>query len=424
MSITLELKFEQMPRNWVGFPIRFSILDEQLERVSDGSLRMQSEGDKKILTVRSERELPEGKYVFALNLPSGETIAKSFDLRQDEMPKVVVPYTKSPHEWLESQTLLGHSFSMKEKFLTMEKLITTKKVDLTANPDGLQVPLKLSIYEQQFSDQSVLLYKTNLMRVAKEEKDELHSVFEFRGENYDQTAIAQIEVKKSFAYVMLPPLARFDDNEFLTLDCVWNDNVDTIRDTSFAVNMQNKDAQAMLSYMKLGDIVSAQKVSGAIVEQAHELIREKMQDIGAACAGGYLLTLTSNWKHLPPEWCQNLSDFFPHVADGAIINAHRSIIDLPEESSTANLEKIAELLINASTRGLPIFSAGLRLLNDDLLALLNTIQETQISQESAKKVHASHKRIQKFLRHCDFKNSFTTLVFDSPKEQKALFTNQ
>jgi len=422
MSTELKLDFSSIPAAWSGYPVHYKVMNQALEKIADGSLKLKS-GDKNVsLSFDSNEALQAGLYVFALKLPSGKVLTKPFHFENGAASMIVVPYETSSADWLDSQTFLGHALNKKDEFLAMEKLVTSGKVKLTEDPVFSAAEVKLSSFYPQYSDRSILLYKSDML--VEPISGTLHRIYKISGHNFESSSIAELQVGKTFALIALPPLSRRDENEDLTIDCVWNDVYDSVNDISVSVNLQNKAAQSLLSYMKLGDIDSAQSVSQPVIAQAHKMFQEKLQDVGAACVAAYLLISTSAWKHLPLNWCQNISDFFPHIADGAIINAHRRIVDLNESVTPVDLERIGELLLLATSRGIPIFSAGLRLLNDDLIALRNSMIELNSKSESVKRIDTALKRTNMYLNYCDFKNSFTTFIFEKAEERKKVFTYQ
>lgn len=420
MNKKLRLNFSAIPPEWAGYPVHYKVMNQALERIDDGSIKLDSGDRDAMISLESDRAISAGKYVFALQLPSGQILTRPFEVEDGKDSSVLVPYEKPPEKWLHSQTFLGHALSKKDEFLTMEKLTRSGKISLTADPVFPRTEIELKHFYPQYSNTSILLYKSDMQ--IRTDKSTLHRIFKLSGQNFESSTIAELRVGKTFATIVLPPLSKRDLKEDLTIDCAWSDVVDSVRDLSVLVNMQNKEAQALLSYMRLGDIDSAQKVSQPVIDQAHQMFKEKMQDVGAACVAAYLLISTSAWEHLPLQWCQNMSEFFPHIADGAIINAHRQIVDLPTDVSADDVKRIAAFLLLASERGLPIFSAGLRLLNDDLLALINSMTEMKIADETFKSVRSAYQRTGSFLRFCDFRNPFTTLMFDSDAERKKLFT--
>lgn len=421
MISKLKLNFSEIPFELAGYPIHYKVMNQALERVVDGSILMDSGPRETTISLESEHGISAGKYVFTLLLPSGQMLSTPFQVEDGKESVVNVPYEHSPQEWLRSQTLLGHSLSRTQETLALEKLSVS--VNISPNDPALVKPkIDFALYCPQYTDRSILLYKANMNVSAMHSR--LHIVFEVSGQDYESATVAELKIGNTSRTVVLPPLSSRHINDQLTLDCAWSDTVESVTDLAVHVNMQNKAAQALLSYMQRGDIESAQKVSQPVIDEAYQMFREKMQDPAAACVAGYLLTSTSNWKHMPLDWCSNLSVFFPHIADGSIINAHRRIVDLPEDLSPSDLQGIADLLLLAAERGLPIYSAGLRLLNDDLLALSNSIKELGANKSLLRKVDLAYQRTTSWLQYCDFKNPFTTLIFESEKESRKIFTHQ
>lgn len=421
MISELKLNFRDIPYELAGYPVHYKILNQKLELVEEGSINLKSGtflvDSMEMLTV-SSKKIISGNYVFTIKLPSGKTLSNSFEVKDGEVSDVLVPYESSPQEWLRGQTFLGHSLSKKTQYAALEKHSKEENTD-----DPLFNPhIEVQVFSPQYSEKSVLLHKWD-DRISSY-KNPLHLVYLLQKNTLNDTKVAQLKVGNSYAMAYLPPDSLcVDGREEITLDLTWTDLVDSVRDLAISVNMKNRQAQALLAYMRQGDIDSAEKISAPLINQAYFMFQDKMRDAGAACAAAYLLIGTSKWDKMPLDWCQNISTFFPNIADGAIINAHRQIVELPKKLTNESLERIAELLIKATSRGLPMFSTGLRLLNDDLLALLNSLKDMNNSPSTIQKVEVASKRVASYVRYCDFSKSFTTLVFDSKEERKKVFTD-
>lgn len=127
---------------------------------------------------------------------------------------------------------------------------------------------------------------------------------------------------------------------------------------------------SMLGYFERGDMLSA----ALLMDKAKEALFRKMDNPIAAAAGGYILVATEtdleykDWH----EWVYNLSELFPHVADGAIIYGWSKLRHAKNEED----ENIArDALLNGYWRGIPFFTTGVRLLLDGLTLLRNSARE-------------------------------------------------
>lgn len=430
MISQMKLDFSQVPSDWKGYPVHYKIINQALEQIADGSITMDTRASDTSINIDST-QTPPGNYLFTVRLPSGKTLMQPFQIETDKQTTLLVPYDNSPHEWLGSQTLLGHSLNLKQYTTLLEKFSGSDPIAKAANASKMD----WQFFYPQFSNKSILLYKSDMS--VQQISDAFHLILSFGGQNFDRSTVAELRIGGSVKSVMLPPLSRREQHDVLSLDLYWaTPDITSIDQVTIGVNLQNKRAQALLSYMKLGDIESAQKVSGPVIEEAQQMFKDKMLDLGAALAAAYLLTRTSAWTRMPLDWCDNLSNFFPYISDGAIINAHRQIVELKSEVSSNDLARIAQLLITAVDRGIPIFSAGLRLLNDDLQALKNSIEASQNSltdpkapvakqlADTLKEVTVACKRVANYLRYSDFSNSFTTLTFSNEEAHKVIFTYQ
>jgi hypothetical protein len=128
-------------------------------------------------------------------------------------------------------------------------------------------------------------------------------------------------------------------------------------------------ADTILSYLERGDVYAAEGMVRWI-EEAHDMLEGKMRDPYAAAVGGYLLLKLRRFDLLR-NWVRNLANWFPFLPDGCVLWAWQQIHQNP-----SNENEIRSYLLQAAsrgesdiTRGLPIYSQGLRLLLDGLSML-------------------------------------------------------
>ena len=120
------------------------------------------------------------------------------------------------------------------------------------------------------------------------------------------------------------------------------------------------EAEALLGYLRTG------AVDGADVT-AESLLLQKRRDPIAAAIGGYYLLRTANLDRLS-AWGPNLSQWFPWLADGAVINGWQHIHAGREHRGDPerHFTEARQQLIQATRRGVPVYTEGLRLLVDGL----------------------------------------------------------
>jgi hypothetical protein len=134
-------------------------------------------------------------------------------------------------------------------------------------------------------------------------------------------------------------------------------------DLAVEVTTGSTEAEALLGYLRTG------AVEGADVT-AESLLQQKRRDPIAAAIGGYYLLRTANLDRLS-DWGPNLSQWFPWLADGAVINGWQHIHAGREhrEDPDWHFGEARQQLIQAAQRGVPVYTEGLRLLVDGLRLL-------------------------------------------------------
>lgn len=127
---------------------------------------------------------------------------------------------------------------------------------------------------------------------------------------------------------------------------------------SIKVATDNPQADALSSFMSRGDYYSAQGMV-SWVDKAESMLRGKVNDPWAAAVGAYLLLRLRRFD-LMRDWPKNLADWWPNLADGSVIWAWQQIHQKGDE------EAIRLYLNGAADAELPVFSQGLKLLNEGL----------------------------------------------------------
>ncbi|WP_247036020.1 hypothetical protein [Neorhizobium sp. SHOUNA12A] len=144
------------------------------------------------------------------------------------------------------------------------------------------------------------------------------------------------------------------------------------------------DNEIILSYLREGAISEANTLAETL-DIANQLLKDKIEDPISAAAAGYVL-LRNNKLTERQAWVRNLMDWFPALADGAIIAA----------ALTARLDGTAEKTIRdyiktALDRGLPIFSIGADM-------LLQTMAAVHGGDDEKKGFHQSYLALQAYVR--------------------------
>jgi hypothetical protein len=141
------------------------------------------------------------------------------------------------------------------------------------------------------------------------------------------------------------------------------------------VTSQNAEAEALLGYMRTGAVAGAEAI-------AERLLQRKLGDPISAAVGGYYLLHIGQLDRLS-WWGPNLSDWFPWFPDGAVINGWQHIHSGRKggRGAESHFDKARQELLTATTRGIPVYTEGLRLLNDGLRLIFaqNKTRDTEIA---------------------------------------------
>jgi hypothetical protein len=121
-------------------------------------------------------------------------------------------------------------------------------------------------------------------------------------------------------------------------------------------------ADTILNYLRRGDVGAAQSMS-RWAEHSEQLLQGKMSDPYGAAIGAYLLLRLQRFEQLH-DWPRNLANWVDFLPDGCVIWAWQ----LMQQDPTRETE-IREYLLKAASRGLPVYTEGLRLLLDGLRLL-------------------------------------------------------
>jgi hypothetical protein len=148
--------------------------------------------------------------------------------------------------------------------------------------------------------------------------------------------------------------------------------VDRVREESalaVSVRLASRDpvADTILNYVSRGDLYSAEAML-EWADEAEQLLEGKMQDPYAAAIGAYLLLKLRHFDRLH-MWTRNLADWFQFLPDGCVICASQLIQQDPTQEG-----EIRKYLLEATARGLPVYTGGLRLLMDGLRLLDDDVE--------------------------------------------------
>lgn len=124
----------------------------------------------------------------------------------------------------------------------------------------------------------------------------------------------------------------------------------------------NDPAEALLGYLRTGRIEEGDQ----IVRRAEDLLFGKLEDPIAAAIAGYFLLRAGELEALR-RWGPNLARFFEWLPDGAVVDGWQRIHAARVADTDELYDAGREQFLLAASRGVPIYTEGLRLLIDGLM---------------------------------------------------------
>jgi RES domain-containing protein len=121
-------------------------------------------------------------------------------------------------------------------------------------------------------------------------------------------------------------------------------------------------ADELLGYMSRGAVLAAERLVKDHDDLATLLLDEKVDDPYAAAVGGYYLLRSGAPDERMRDWPANLADWMEWMSDGPIIRGWQLLRGAPPRDG----ETARKRFLQAVTRGLPVYTEGLRLLIDGL----------------------------------------------------------
>jgi hypothetical protein len=181
------------------------------------------------------------------------------------------------------------------------------------------------------------------------------------------------------------------------------------------VSSANQRAETLLAFMVAGDYASARRVSSSVMEDAERLLYDKLRDPSSAAIGGYFLlsaaqSLPNHDLQAMHVWPRNLSEWMPWMPDGAVIYAWQLLRQNKPDIIGARAQ-----LLEAASRGIPLYTQGLRLLFDGLSLLVDRNEGSTILDQDA---HAALKQVRPYAAAADWDTATTTFFGKRAEEPK------
>lgn len=291
-------------------------------------------------------------------LPSGGTLQESIDTSEG---KGSVGFDlRSPHEWLQWVT----------PFQSLDHLRDDSQIDLSSRRRiGLVWMTLWSLTEGR--------WQSKQLDVTASFSDP-HGVRQVTIDVPDYPHLLQIGGDEvGWRLVALPP----NQMVRVALTRSARKGGDSVNIT---IAREQADNEIILSYLANGAISEANTLAETLAI-ADRLLQDKIHDPISAVAAGYFL-LRNNKLAANELWVHNLKNWFPAIADGAILSAA-----LGARSDGVTVAMIRKDIDKALERGLPVFAMGANI-------LLQTMAAVHRGDDEKKSFHQSYLALQAYVR--------------------------
>lgn len=327
------------------------------DRVASGTASPNRPGN---LTFDEGKRAPLDRVHIVITLPSSEAIQQSVVLKNGKGEARFDIGGTVPTDWLEWVT----------PFQSLEHLTHTSDQALaTARPIGKVWMTLWSLIEGRWQSSPLMLQdrlsdRSGVQQITIPVPENPH-LLQVGGDEF------------GWRLVTLPPGQRVR----VALTRSARESGDTIDVT---VAREHPDNEIILGYLAGGAISEANRLADTL-KVADRLLRDKIADPISAVAAGYFL-LRNNKLSERKSWVRNLMEWFPAIADGAIISA--ALAAQTDGVSEAAIRRSIEIALN---RGLPVFTLGATLLH-------RTMSAVHRGHEEKKKFHQSYLALQAYVR--------------------------
>lgn len=181
---------------------------------------------------------------------------------------------------------------------------------------------------------------------------------------------------------------------------------DAVYPLDITVSSNKWKAESLLTMLMQGNMSAADSMMSDASGDAEIFLMRKGGAPSTAAIGAYYLLRKGELPKLH-SWPKNLAEWFPQMADGAIIYAWQLIRD-PQLTGIDIHETVVDRLLEAADRGFPIYTEGLKLLHEGL--------RFHAKQSDYRKVEAAeaNQKIAAFALAAEFSEPTVTFNGDHP----------
>ena len=345
-----------------------------------------------------------GPYFLQGELPSGQKIGKSLILTKDQADGEIVI---EDSETLPSQTMNLHKF-----FGTYPEKSSDIKKSNDRNPSSnSDEAFWLRLWSFESSQETK--WKANKLEDPKIKRHKDLTLIFFEGFPSNSPCYLELGQPGHLSqFVAIPPASKVQ----AIVRPSSNSNMKTVHGglsiKIISLEPQHDLAQSVLSYYKHA---SFQEVKDLVIKMRENLANDNnnFDPFITAVAGYFLLKMGET--DLIGKMAKNFYETVDWLPDSALIYAWYLISEgfekLNFKSSKSHITEIKNALLTAVSRGLPLFSIGLRFLFEKLRQI-----ETNVPSDSPEKNSFSNviKELGRRLAACDEKQPMTTFLGVSP----------
>lgn len=309
-------------------------------------------------------------------LPNGTTVQETAEFHDGQAMVTLHPSEESPHEWLEWVT----------PFHSLNHLRPSNQLATTSRRIGKVWMTLWSLRDGRWESEGVQAddrLRDNGMRQFVIDVPPSPHLLQIGGEEV------------AWRLISLPPGGPVR----VALTRTAAEQGDALEIT---VGRTQPDNGLIMSYLARGAFADANRLAEAW-HVADQMLYKKKSDPISAAAGAYLL-LKNRRLQDRRSWVDNLVDWFPYMADGAIVSAALAL-----QREDANESEIRSKINMALSRGLPVFAMGASLLVETMAAVHRGKDET-------KRFHAAYLAAQAYARARCINGAYFAFNGKSPAE--------
>lgn len=351
-----------------------------------------------------EREgLKSGLYVIKISSPTGEVYQQVVEVNAEQIIEITLGKDDISYPWDFDIVLDPTSFN---------KAIVTG-VGTTSLWPGIPQSSKHmgSIIRGEKALRRLWKFDNGVWRVLRELTKEEHSYYSL------EVKRQPVDIKETWGleahfenstgwtgthfYIIPPGLVTFK----MTSNFVLSPRSVNVDELEITTHIPRADALAQL--LNNGETIAAKSL--VHLEDASQLMEDKETDHAAAAIGGYYLLRADKLEYLY-NWTENLANWFPEMADGAII--HAWFLLQSAQNREAVVWEFRSWLLEAVRRGVPLYSEGLRLLYEGLTQI-------HLFNPGDRLVSKAREKVGVFVEHMVNRSVYTTMRNYMPVENSS-----